>query len=92
METVTAVCWGPLSLVIAAMIAVDHPLRFPLQGVVSLGQLYGDVLYYGTSAFDYAVYGVGCSRPEGRYFWGYFVFLNAFWIAIPLGRWSVYQL
>lgn len=66
------------------MITTNHPLRYPLQGVVSLGQLYGDVLYYATSMFDRYVLDVSYSRPEAEeYFWGYFVFLNAFWILIP---------
>lgn len=24
------------------------------------------------------------SRPEAAYYWGYFVFMNSFWIVIPL--------
>lgn len=34
--------------------------------------------------FEYAVTGTEYSRPESAYFWGYYVFLNAFWIVIPL--------
>lgn len=66
------------------MIAADHPLRYPLQTIVSLGQLYGDVLYYATSMFDHWILGLSYSRPEAGYFWGYFVFMNAFWIVIPM--------
>ncbi|RHZ65685.1 EXPERA domain-containing protein [Aspergillus thermomutatus] len=84
METITAVCWGPLSLITAVCIVRDHVLRHPLQIVVSLGQLYGDVLYYATSWFGHEVFGVAYSRPERYYFWGYFVFCNAFWIVVPL--------
>ncbi|KAF2010830.1 EBDP4, emopamil-binding protein [Aaosphaeria arxii CBS 175.79] len=83
METITAVCWGPLSFLVAALIATNHPLRYPLQIIVSLGQLYGDVLYYATSMFDLWILGRIYSRPEQFYFWGYFVFMNAFWIVIP---------
>ncbi|KAF2143318.1 uncharacterized protein K452DRAFT_225394 [Aplosporella prunicola CBS 121167] len=83
MESITAFCWGPLSFVIAYMIATEHPLRHPLQTVVSLGQLYGDVLYYATSLFDYFLMKVEYSRPEAYYFWCYFVVMNAFWIVIP---------
>jgi len=54
-----------------------------LQSIISLGQLYGDVLYYATCTFDYVNLGVEYSRPELAYFWGYYVFLNAFWIVIP---------
>ncbi|KAI0099473.1 3-beta-hydroxysteroid-Delta(8),Delta(7)-isomerase [Daldinia grandis] len=84
METVTAVFWGPLSFAIAWCIATEHPLRHPLQSIVSLGQLYGDVLYYGTCTIDFIEFGREYSRPELAYFWGYYVFLNAFWIVIPL--------
>jgi cholestenol delta-isomerase len=75
--------WGPLSFVSAALIAYDHPLRYPLQLIVSLGQFYGDVLYYATSMFDHYILNVSYSRPEACYYWGYFVLMNAFWIVIP---------
>jgi len=65
------------------MIATDHSLRHPLQAVVSLGQIYGDVLYYATSMFDHYILDMTYSRPEPFYFWGYFVLMNAFWIVIP---------
>ncbi|KAK4556740.1 hypothetical protein LTR86_006311 [Recurvomyces mirabilis] len=83
METVTSVFWGPGCLIIAAMIMLRHPLRHPIQIIVSMGQFYGDVLYYTTSAFDHYVLGVTYSRPETFYFWFYFVLMNAFWIVIP---------
>jgi cholestenol Delta-isomerase len=76
--------WGPLSFVTAGLIATDHPLRYPFQTIVSLGQLYGDVLYYATSMFDHYILDLSYSRPEAAYFWGYFVFMNSFWIIIPL--------
>ncbi|KAJ0107550.1 hypothetical protein J7T55_007740 [Diaporthe amygdali] len=84
METVTAVFWGPLSFICAWCIVTDHPLRHPLQSIISLGQLYGDVLYFGICTFDFALKGVEYSRPEADYFWGYYVFFNAFWIIIPI--------
>ncbi|ROW11849.1 hypothetical protein VPNG_04949 [Cytospora leucostoma] len=84
METVTAVFWGPLSFACAWCIVADHPLRHPLQSIVSLGQLYGDVLYYATCTFQHALTGTEYSRPEPAYFFGYYVLLNAFWIIIPL--------
>ncbi|KAF1914809.1 Emopamil binding protein-domain-containing protein [Ampelomyces quisqualis] len=83
METVTAAFWGPLSFVTAALIAYDHPVRYSLQLIVSLGQFYGDVLYYATSMFDHYILNVTYSRPEPAYYWGYFVLMNAFWIVIP---------
>ncbi|GAW13780.1 hypothetical protein ANO14919_031700 [Xylariales sp. No.14919] len=84
MESITAWFWGPLSFVLAYFIVTNNPFRHPLQIIISMGQLYGDVLYYGTCAFDFLVYGIEYSRPEGYYFYGYFIFLNGFWIVIPL--------
>lgn len=83
METITAVLWGPGCVIVAAMIIRDHPLRFPLQCIVSAGQFYGDALYYATSLFDHYCEGVSYSRPEPFYYWFYFVLMNFFWIVIP---------
>jgi len=58
-------------------------VRYSLQLIVSLGQFYGDVLYYATSMFDDHIYNLSYSRPEAAYYWGYFVLMNAFWIVIP---------
>uniref|UniRef100_A0A8D0E1J5 EBP cholestenol delta-isomerase n=1 Tax=Salvator merianae TaxID=96440 RepID=A0A8D0E1J5_SALMN len=79
-ETVTAWAWGPLSLwtVMAFLSGQSH--RFVLQLVVSLGQLYGDILYF------YTEYREGFSHSEmwhPMYFWFYFVFMNSLWIIIP---------
>lgn len=84
METVTAVVWGPLSFLCAYCILVGSPWRHPLQIVISLGQLYGDVLYYATCTFEEVFRGKLYSRPERYYYWVYYIFLNAFWIVIPL--------
>lgn len=86
MEAITAAAWGPGCLLVAALVVQRHPLRFPLQALVSLGQLYGDVLYYATAAFEHVINDVTYSRPEALYFWFYFVFMNAIWIAIPGGE------
>ncbi|KAI8932577.1 hypothetical protein NX059_010082 [Plenodomus lindquistii] len=83
METVTAVFWGPGSFLTAYLISIDHPLRYSAQLIVSLGQFYGDVLYYATSLFDHYILNLSYSRPEQFYYWGYFVLMNAFWIVIP---------
>jgi cholestenol delta-isomerase len=86
MESITAIAWGPGCLLVAAMVLTRHPLRFPLQGLVSLGQVYGDVLYYGTAYFEHIVYGLSYSRPEPFYFYFYFIFMNAIWMVIPGGK------
>jgi cholestenol delta-isomerase len=84
MESMTAFLWGPLSFVIGWCIIKDHPLRHPLQLIVSVGQLYGVILYYVTVFFDEAVFGAVFGRPEPYYFWVYFIGTNAFWFFIPL--------
>lgn len=84
MEAVTALCWGPLSFLIGWLIIKDNPLRHSLQIIVSMGQLYGDVLYYATFFFDEAIYSAVYCRPESVYFWVYFILMNGFWIVIPL--------
>lgn len=84
METITAVFWGPLSFYIAYAIITDSPLRHPIQIIVSLGQLYGDVLYYCICWFNELFNEIAYSRPERFYYWAYFVLCNAFWIVIPL--------
>jgi cholestenol delta-isomerase len=48
MEAVTAFIWGPLSALLVHGIFAVKPWRYALMVVVSLGQVYGDVLYYGT--------------------------------------------
>ncbi|KAJ3475981.1 hypothetical protein NLG97_g9280 [Lecanicillium saksenae] len=83
MESITAVCWGPLSFLCAYGVVRDSSWRHPIQSIISLGQIYGDVLYYGTCTYESLVYGRHFSRPEMYYFVGYYVFLNAFWIVIP---------
>ena len=83
METITAVCWGPLCYVVAFCIARSHPLRYPLQAIVSLGQIYGDILYYATAMFDHYHRDIQYCRPEPYYFWFYYFFMNFIWIVIP---------
>lgn len=65
------------------MITIGHPLRHPLQIIVSSGQLYGVILYYATSMFDHYYKGVIYSRPEFLYFWMYYFMMNFFWFVIP---------
>lgn len=76
-ETLTVLLWGPGCFLVAALILQRSPWRYPLQIIVSMGQLYGDALYYATSFFDHAVHGISYSRPEALYFWFYFVGCNA---------------
>lgn len=32
--------------------------------------------------------GISHARPEGVYFWGYFVGANALWVVVPACEWS----
>ena len=79
MEAVTAFVWGPLCALVVYGIVARKAWRFTLMTIVSIGQIYGDVLYYATCYLEGFVH----SRPEPLYFWGYFVVLNALWIIIP---------
>ncbi|KAL7988179.1 hypothetical protein Chor_007098 [Crotalus horridus] len=80
METVTFCVLTPLSLWTAVAFLSRQSHRYVLQLVVSIGQLYGDVLYF------YTAYRDGFRHSEKWhpiYFWFYFVFLNGLWIIIP---------
>lgn len=79
----TVFVWGPLCFLVALLIARRSVHRFPVQAVVCVAHLYGDVLYYATSIHDSRVDGVEHSRPEPLYYWGYFVGMNAIWIVVP---------
>ncbi|XP_062890808.1 3-beta-hydroxysteroid-Delta(8),Delta(7)-isomerase [Mobula hypostoma] len=81
METITAWAWGPLSIWTVFAFLQNKPYRLVLQLIISLGQLYGDVLYLFTEYRD----GFRHSEPgHPLYFWFYFVFLNSLWILIPV--------
>ncbi|KXZ44044.1 hypothetical protein GPECTOR_75g768 [Gonium pectorale] len=81
MEGVTAFVWGPACFLIVYGLLYRAAWRFSAMMLVSLGQLYGDVLYYLTC------FHIGLdkhTRPEPLYFWGYFVGANAIWIVVPV--------
>lgn len=79
-ETVTAWAWGPLSVWTVIAFLKKWPQRFVLQLIVSLGQLYGDVLYFYTEYRDGFQH---CDMWHPIFFWFYFVFMNSLWIVIP---------
>ncbi|PHH79023.1 hypothetical protein CDD82_2716 [Ophiocordyceps australis] len=83
METITAFAWGPLSFLLVHFILDAHPARHFVQTVISLGQMYGVVLYYAIFVHDNVVRGIEYSRPEKRYLYGYMVLANSFWLVIP---------
>lgn len=81
MERITAVVDGPLAFLAALSFLQHGSYRYVLQLLLSLFQLYGDVLYFLTEIFE------GFSHGEylhPQYFWFYFVFLNSIWIVVPL--------
>lgn len=81
METVTSCFWGPFSFLAVYAFLTNKAYRFVLQLIISLGQLYGAVLYFFTEHRDgYAHSELG----HPIYFWFYFVFMNILWIVIPL--------
>jgi cholestenol Delta-isomerase len=79
MEAITAFAWGPLCPVAVYGMFTGKPWRYLLMVIISVGQIYGDIMYYGTCYLE----GFQHSRPEPLYFWCYFVLLNAIWIVVP---------
>ncbi|XP_058148226.1 3-beta-hydroxysteroid-Delta(8),Delta(7)-isomerase [Dasypus novemcinctus] len=80
MESVTVLMWGPLSLWVVIAFLRQQPHRFVLQLVISVGQIYGDVLYFLTEQRDGFQHG---ELGHPLHFWFYFVFLNAIWLVLP---------
>jgi len=80
MESVTAIVDGPLAFLVAYSFMKQTPYRYVAQLVLSVLQLYGDVLYFAIEIFEGFIHG-----PFGHplYFWFYFVFFNSLWIIIP---------
>ncbi|CAI5471609.1 unnamed protein product, partial [Closterium sp. Yama58-4] len=79
-EAVTAFIEGPACFLILYAMASRRPFSPLLQFAVSLGQLYGDVIYFATSFLE----GSKHCHPDPIYFWGYFIAMNAIWIVVPL--------
>lgn len=79
----TKLLWGPLCFVVAYLTATRHSLRHPIQVIVCMSHLYGDMLYYATSLFDEYVHERPYSRPEPYYFWLYYFLMNFIWIVVP---------
>jgi cholestenol delta-isomerase len=87
MEAVTAFVWGPICLALVPAILNRRAWRYVGIALVSLGQIYGDVLYFGTCLhgkgdIGWKAFGAH-SRPEPLYFWFYFVVINGVWIVVP---------
>lgn len=66
MEAVTAFVEGPACLLIVWAMLKLKPWRFTAILLVSLGQLYGDVLYFGTCAHGGKILGEVCCEFVSR--------------------------
>ena len=78
-EGITAVFWGPLSFYVAYLCFKNDQSRHLWQVLISLGQFYGDILYYTTTLITGSTH----CNPDPYYFWFYFVFMNSLWILFP---------
>ena len=81
MELITSVVDGPLAFLAVYAFLTRQPYRHITQLMLSLFQLYGDVLYFMTEVKDGFIHG---EMWHPLYFWFYFVFMNVLWIVIPL--------
>lgn len=79
-ESITAVIDGPLSFLALYAFISNKPYRYVVQLILSLCQLYGDVLYFMTEFKEGCIHG---EKYHPLYFWFYFVFLNSIWIVVP---------
>lgn len=80
MESITAFVDGPLAFLAVYAFMSNKPYRYTVQLILSLFQLYGDVLYFATEVKEGFIHG---PLWHPLYFWFYFVFLNLFWIIVP---------
>ncbi|KAG0347657.1 hypothetical protein BG004_007226 [Podila humilis] len=79
MERITAFAWGPLAFFTAKTMYYNTPARHIAQLILSLGQLYGCVLYYLTTMVE----GSPHCDPHPYYYYFYFGFFNIFWMIVP---------
>lgn len=71
--------WGPLAFFVAKTMYYNTPARHIAQLIISLGQLYGCVLYYLTTMVE----GSPHCDPHPYYYYFYFGFFNIFWMIVP---------
>ncbi|KAL3517897.1 hypothetical protein ACH5RR_020486 [Cinchona calisaya] len=77
-EGVTAVLEGPFCLLTLYAIAAKKSYRYVIQLAISLGQLYGTIVYFLTSYLEGDNF-----AASWIYYYAYYVFANSFWIVIP---------
>ena len=78
-EMITAFLEGPACFWTVYALLRSKPYRHVLQLLISVGQLYGVVLYYLTAIMDGDIY----SDSRAYYYWGYFVLMNLPWVVVP---------
>lgn len=81
MESITAFIDGPLAAIAVYAFLKKKSYRYIVQLVLSLCQLYGDVLYFSTEIMEGFTHG---PKFHPLYFWFYFFFMNMIWIIVPL--------
>ncbi|XP_024536757.1 probable 3-beta-hydroxysteroid-Delta(8),Delta(7)-isomerase [Selaginella moellendorffii] len=79
-EGITSVLAGPACLLAVYAIAKRKSYQYTLQLAVSLGQLYGDIVYFGQPILA----GKEFSKGGLLYYWFYYIFMNGIWVVIPL--------
>ncbi|XP_027092329.1 probable 3-beta-hydroxysteroid-Delta(8),Delta(7)-isomerase [Coffea arabica] len=77
-EGVTVVLEGPFCLLTLFAIATKKSYRYVIQLAISLGQLYGTIVYFLTSYLDGDNF-----AASWFYYYAYYVLANAFWVLIP---------
>ncbi|KAJ1655734.1 hypothetical protein IWQ61_004571 [Dispira simplex] len=79
-EIITTFLEGPAMLFNAHCILNRSSLRYPLQLVVSLGQIYGSLVYLFGMIYDDWRY----MTPQPYYYYFYFWGMNSPWLLVPL--------
>lgn len=77
-EGITAVLEGPASLLAVYAISANKSYSYLLQFAISLGQLYGAVVYFVTSFLEGDNF-----AASPYYYYAYYVGANAAWLVIP---------
>ncbi|RKP34723.1 Emopamil-binding protein [Dimargaris cristalligena] len=78
-ELITVVMEGPGLLFAAYALATRSPLRHPLQLIISVGQLYGSLVYMFSMWYDTWRY----MTPLPYYYYFYFWGMNLAWVVVP---------
>ncbi|KAJ0237516.1 3-beta-hydroxysteroid-Delta(8),Delta(7)-isomerase [Hirschfeldia incana] len=78
-EGITAVIEGPACLLAVYAIAKGKSYSYVLQLAISLGQLYGCLVYFITALLEGDNF-----ATNSFYYYSYYIFANGWWVLIPL--------